>query len=124
MPPNSACSALPKPCATKWPTRISACRQFARGGINTNIVRHARLAQGPNAEAEREEAIVQFQQLTRTQPDQAAQIILNGMRKNKPRILIGPDARLVDIIRRIFPDRYLNFLPFLKNVGRDNDAEA
>jgi hypothetical protein len=46
------------------------------------------------------------------------------MRKNKPRILIGPDARLVDIIRRIFPDRYLNFLPFLKNVGRDNDAEA
>ena len=94
------------------------------GGINTNIVRHARLAQGPNAEAEREEAIVQFQQLTRTQPDQAAQIILNGMRKNKPRILIGPDARLVDIIRRIFPDRYLNFLPFLKNVGRDNDAEA
>lgn len=94
------------------------------GGINTNIVRHARLAQGPNAEAEREEAIVKFQQLTRTQPDQAAQIILTGIRKNKPRILIGPDARLVDIIRRIFPNRYLNFLPFLKDVGREDDAEA
>jgi short-subunit dehydrogenase len=92
------------------------------GGINTNIVRHARIAQGPDAEAQREEAIVKFQQLTRTQPDGAARIILKGIRKNKARILIGPDAVLVDIIRRLFPASYLRFLPFLKEVGREEEA--
>ena len=88
------------------------------GGINTNIVRHARIAQGPDAEAQREEAIVKFQQLTRTQPDGAARIILKGI----ARILIGPDAVLVDIIRRLFPASYLRFLPFLKEVGREEEA--
>ncbi len=94
------------------------------GGINTNIVRHARLSQGPNAEAEHEEAIIKFQELTMTQPDKAAQIILKAIRKNKARVLVGPDALFVDFIRRIAPVKYLSLLPFLKNVGKKDGAST
>ena len=82
------------------------------GGINTNIVRHARLSQGPDAEAQRQEAIVKFEKFTMTQPDKAARIILKGVAKGKPRILVGPDAVYMDIIRRLFPSNYLRFMPF------------
>ena len=94
------------------------------GGINTNIVRHARMSQGPNAEAEHEQAIIKFQELTMTQPDKAAQIILKAIRKNKARVLVGPDAVFVDFIRRIAPVKYLSLLPFLKNVGEKENAPA
>ena len=53
------------------------------GGINTNIVRHARLGQGPDAELQRQEAI-KFEKFTMTQPDKAARIILKGVRKASP----------------------------------------
>lgn len=81
------------------------------GGINTNIVRHARLGQGPDAELQRQEAIIKFEKFTMTQPDKAARIILKGVAKGKPRILVGPDAVYMDIIRRLFPSNYLRFMP-------------
>ena len=84
------------------------------GGINTNIVRHARMGQGPDAEAEHEEAIARFEKFTMTQPDKAARIILKGVAKGKPRILVGPDAIYMDIIRRLFPSNYLRFIPIPK----------
>ncbi len=94
------------------------------GGINTNIVRHARISQGPNAEAEHEEAIIKFQDLTMTQPDKAAQIILKAIRKKKARVLVGPDAYFIDFVRRIAPVKYLSMLPFLKDVGKKQDASV
>lgn len=90
------------------------------GGINTNIVRHARVQQGPEAEAEREEAIERFAQFTMTQPDGAAKTIMKGIRKNKARILIGPDAHFVDWVRRLFPASYLRLLPMM-DLTRDQD---
>ena len=90
------------------------------GGINTNIVRHARIQQGPDAEAEHEEAIERFAQFTMTQPDGAAKTIMKGIRKNKARILIGPDAHFVDWVKRIFPSHYLRLLPMM-DLGRDTD---
>ncbi|MGB1550766.1 MAG: SDR family NAD(P)-dependent oxidoreductase, partial [Parvibaculales bacterium] len=90
------------------------------GGINTNIVRHARIQQGPDAEAEHEEAIERFAQFTMTQPDGAAKVIMKGIRKNKARILIGPDAHFVDWVKRIFPASYLRLLPMM-DIGRDAD---
>lgn len=88
------------------------------GGINTNIVRHARYQQGPDMEAEREEAIQRFAQFTITQPEGAAKIIMKGIKRNKGRVLIGPDAHFVDWVRRIFPTHYMTFMPFLR-VDRD-----
>ncbi len=91
------------------------------GGINTNIVRHARFQQGPDMDNEREEAIQRFQQFTITQPDGAAKAILKGIKKNKARVLIGPDALLVDWARRLFPTHYMRALPFLKDIGKKDD---
>ena len=82
------------------------------GGINTNIVRHARVGQAPDAETRRQEAIVKFEKFTMTQPEKAARIILKGVAKGKPRILVGPDAVYMDIIRRLFPSNYLRLMPF------------
>jgi len=90
------------------------------GGINTNIVRHARVQQGPDAEAEHEEAVERFAQFTMTQPDGAAKVIMKGIRKKKARILIGPDAYLTDWVRRLFPASYLKLLPML-DLDRDRD---
>ena len=89
------------------------------GGINTNIVRHARFQQGPDMDAEREEAIQRFQQFTMTQPEGAAKTIVKGIAKKKARILIGPDAYIVDWARRLLPAAYMRLLPFLANIGRD-----
>ncbi len=90
------------------------------GGINTNIVRHARFQQGPDMEAEREEAIQNFKNFTITEPEGAAKVIMKGIRKNKPRILIGVDALMVDWARRLFPAAYMRLLPFLNNIGSDD----
>ncbi len=50
-------------------------------------------------------------------PSKAAQIILNGVKKNKSRIFIGLDAKLLDLSQRLFPKHYhktwLFFIPFL-----------
>ena len=39
-------------------------------------------------------------------PSKAAEIILNGVKKNKTRIFIGLDAKLLDLSQRIFPKHY------------------
>ena len=39
-------------------------------------------------------------------PSRAAQIILNGVKKNKRRIFVGLDAKLLELFQRIFPNKY------------------
>ena len=50
-------------------------------------------------------------------PSKAAKIILNGVKKNKSRIFIGLDAKLLDLSQRLFPKHYhktwLFFIPLL-----------
>ena len=50
-------------------------------------------------------------------PSKAAKIILSGVKKNKRRIFIGVDARLLDLSQRLFPKHYhktwILFVPFL-----------
>ena len=75
------------------------------GGIKTNIVRNARFLQSSTV-TEREDAMSGFDQIARTTPEKAAETIVNGIIKNKKRILIGFDARLVDWAQRLFPTRY------------------
>jgi len=74
------------------------------GGIKTNIVAHSRGAGA--TEAERAEAHRQFQKIAVTRPEGAARAIIRGIEKNRPRVLIGPDARLFDAIPRLIGPRY------------------
>ncbi|MGB5093827.1 MAG: SDR family NAD(P)-dependent oxidoreductase [Parvibaculum sp.] len=75
------------------------------GGIKTNIIRNARFLQDVQSTV-KEEAATGFDKLARTTPDMAAKTILAGIKANKRRILIGNDARFIDIVQRLLPASY------------------
>ena len=75
------------------------------GGIKTNIVRNARFLQSTQ-KTEREEAVSGFDKIARTTPEKAGETIVQGIEKNRGRILIGFDARLVDWLQRLLPVSY------------------
>ena len=50
-------------------------------------------------------------------PDKAAKIILKGIKKNKKRIFVGIDAKLMEISQRIFPDSYWRMMPITLLFG-------
>ncbi|MBO0767772.1 MAG: SDR family NAD(P)-dependent oxidoreductase [Solirubrobacterales bacterium] len=72
------------------------------GGIKTNIARAARHSD----EASSEELADRFEKIARLTPDQAAEIILAGVRKGRPRILVGNDAKALDLMVRVLGSGY------------------
>jgi NAD(P)-dependent dehydrogenase (short-subunit alcohol dehydrogenase family) len=75
------------------------------GGIRTPIARRARLG-AHTPPASRDEAVARFDRLTPTMPDAAAARILQGVERREPRILIGRDARGIDVLQRLRPGTY------------------
>jgi len=73
------------------------------GGVKTNIVRDAR---GGDPLADRNRIDAGFKTLALTRPSSAARTILKGVERDRPRVLIGPDARGFDLIPRIVGPRY------------------
>jgi NAD(P)-dependent dehydrogenase (short-subunit alcohol dehydrogenase family) len=73
------------------------------GGIKTNIARDARAARELIPVEERAD---RFERAARTTPEKAAEIILRGVDRRSPRILVGPDARFFDATARITGARY------------------
>ena len=61
-------------------------------------------------EEEREEQLKQFEKGFRTTPEDAAKTILNGVRRGKTRVRIGSDARFMDFVARIMPERSAFFM--------------
>ncbi|MEZ5428378.1 MAG: SDR family NAD(P)-dependent oxidoreductase [Pyrinomonadaceae bacterium] len=96
------------------------------GGVKTNIANSARIGRGvalteKQIEARRERI---NRDLSRTTPEQAAEIIVNGIKARNPRILIGGDARLLSLIARIFPRRYFAIINFMTGGRMKNDQET
>src|SRR5215471_11581112 len=75
------------------------------GGIRTPIARRARLGAATPA-ASREQGIARFEKLARTPPEKAAAVILRGVERREPRILIGIDANYIDVLQRLRPATY------------------
>ena len=79
------------------------------GGIKTNIAKTARMndslskVTGQDADTARSQF---HDQLLRTTPEKAAEVILNGVRRNQRRILIGGDAVATDLMQRSLPALY------------------
>ena len=48
-------------------------------------------------------SIERFDSMAKTQPADAARRIIKGIEKNEPRILIGRDAQLMDLLQRFRP---------------------
>jgi len=77
------------------------------GGIKTDIVRRGRHyedATGASVDAQRMAAV--FEKGARTTAEEAAEVILRGMLRDAPRILIGADAVAIDAMARLAPRRY------------------
>ncbi|HTA33516.1 MAG TPA: SDR family NAD(P)-dependent oxidoreductase [Solirubrobacteraceae bacterium] len=92
------------------------------GGVKTNIVAnahvHADLDDGRSAE----ELTAEFHARARTTPEQAAAIIHAGVDRGRARILIGPDARLFDVLERIAPTQTMTVLGALERLGHRRSA--
>jgi len=75
------------------------------GGIKTNIAYNARFTSGFGKDANKKFAR-RFDRMAKTSADQAAGAIVYAIKRKKRRLLIGADAKLIDIVQRIFPSFY------------------
>jgi short-subunit dehydrogenase len=81
------------------------------GGVATSIARNARTGTGMTDIARRAQAIERFDALAKTTPAAAALRIIAGIERNAPRILIGNDARFMDLLQRFRPGTYWKMVP-------------
>ena len=84
------------------------------GGIKTSIARTASAAEGVDPEL----TVKLFEKrLANTTPRRAAEIILDGVRKNKPRVLVGQDAVVLDLLVRVAGAGYQRlFFPVINRM--------
>lgn len=84
----------------KHPVKVTTVHP---GGIKTAIARNATVAEGLD-----QASLAEFfdKKLTMTSPERAAKIILEAVAKNKARVLVGPDAKLIDILVRLTGSGY------------------
>ncbi|MFC5291037.1 SDR family NAD(P)-dependent oxidoreductase [Actinokineospora guangxiensis] len=72
------------------------------GGVKTNIARNARTS----VPAERAAFGRSLDRVAMTTPDTAARVILSGARRDRARILVGPDAYVIDALPRLLGSLY------------------
>jgi short-subunit dehydrogenase len=89
------------------PVRISVVHP---GGVLTNIVRNSRAGSLVTDNERRAQTIERFDAIAQTTPKDAALRIIKGIEKNQPRILIGGDARFMDLVQRFRPATYWSVL--------------
>ena len=89
------------------PVRLSVVHP---GGVATAIARNARTGVGVTDNARRAESVEWFEKNAKTTPTAAALRIIDGIEHNEPRILIGNDARILDIVQRLLPASYWSVL--------------
>ena len=123
-------------CASKFAVRgfTEALRQELRGtgvravtvhpgGITTNIARNARVRRDPEGRGRtREQMAADFEAITMTSPDKAAEIICRGVERGKARILVGPDAYVFDALARIAPTHYYDIMARFEKRLRSRQA--
>jgi NADP-dependent 3-hydroxy acid dehydrogenase YdfG len=125
-------------CASKFAVRgfTDALRQELRGtgvsavtvhpgGITTNIARNARVRADPEGRGRsHQQMAADFEAVTLTSPDKAAQIICRGVERGKARILVGPDAYAFDALARIAPSHYFDLMAPLEKRLRIRQDRA
>ena len=87
------------------------------GGVATNIATAAleeAMGMGREVTPEQEARVRHYnEKLLRMAPETAARIILDGVAAGKARILVGRDARLVDLAVRAMPSGYVRIIAAL-----------
>jgi|694.fasta_scaffold30920_3 short-subunit dehydrogenase len=86
------------------------------GGIRTNINVNSKLMGSKINEDTKERVNKLFLKQARTSPDIAAQNIVDAIENKKLRLLIGADAKVFDIIVRLFPARYQQVFDLITKI--------
>lgn len=73
------------------------------GGIKTNIGRNARVNRTLYGITKDSAVELYDKELFKTTAEQAANIIISGVKRNERRIMVGNDAKVLDILTRLFP---------------------
>jgi NAD(P)-dependent dehydrogenase (short-subunit alcohol dehydrogenase family) len=73
------------------------------GGIKTAFARNAATVDGVD---HAELATLFEEQQAKTTPERAAQLIVEGVRRNKRRVLVGPDVKAMDLLVRVAGPNY------------------
>ena len=95
------------------------------GGIKTNIARNMRTGAGVTDNARRAQSIERFDNdFAKTTPAVAALTIIKGIESNAPRVLIGGDARFLDLLQRFRPGIYFSLLQRRSEKQRAAQAVA
>lgn len=88
------------------------------GGIKTDIVKRGRHYTDPTgAKVDTAEVARRFEKAASTTAAQAADTILAGILNDRPRVLIGPDAVVIDVMQRLFPVAYPAFIRAASKLG-------
>ena len=123
-------------CASKFAVRgfTDALRQELRGtgvsavtvhpgGIRTNIARNARIRSDPEGRGRsHEQMAAEFEAITMTSPEKAAEIICRGVERGKARILVGLDAYALDALARLAPVHYFDIIAQAEKRLRSHPA--
>lgn len=70
------------------------------GGIETDIKKNSGLKEVNNVEDEKKSSGIKL-----TSPEKAAETIIQGIKKEKAKILIGSDSALMDLLYRVMPQK-------------------
>jgi hypothetical protein len=89
---------------TGYPVKVTAVYP---AGIKTAIARNATAAEGLDKD---ELAELYDKRVAKEDPDRTARVILNGVRKGKARLLVGPGARSLDLLVRVSASGYQRVL--------------
>ena len=94
---------------------IEACGVSATtvhpGGIKTNIARNARIDDSvADLGQDPADAKQGFERLFITSPKRAAQVIIKAVEKDKRRVMVGPDAHLINLVSKLPPSVYQRVL--------------
>jgi NAD(P)-dependent dehydrogenase (short-subunit alcohol dehydrogenase family) len=91
----------------KLPVKVTVVHP---GGVKTNIatagLQHAEELGYEVSDHERRRVQAYNDKLLRMPPAEAARIIIDGVESNRARVLVGNDAKLIDLIVRSFPVSY------------------
>ena len=83
------------------------------GGIKTSIVDNSRSSENSDvSEAMQAAQQKEFVKALKTTPQEAARVILQGVKQNRLRILIGSDAQKIDRLVRLLPNFYTKVVAY------------
>ncbi len=89
------------------------------GGIQTNIVNNARMPDLSLIEMSAPQLQQSFAQNAMTTPAAAAQAIVDAIEQGKTRLMIGADAKVMDLLYRLWPTKASAWLTQLSRRQRD-----